>query len=196
MQASTNSILLLSFSSTHPSSTRKRKMVIKMQFSGFLPIYLLPVYIQRCDGVKPACQQCMRAKKADGCEYDDGKGKTRTQILRETIIKLEHRIRELEDPEYVSTSITLYDPNLHSRSNSSSSSLGSPESSYLSASHSPFPSGSWWQPIDVKRAHCHNIDSSPPPGSWSQIQVGLSRQTSSSYLISHEGPTLTFIDTL
>jgi len=92
----------------------------------------------RCDGLKPACQQCTKAKKADGCEYDDGKGKTRTQILRETIVKLEHRIRELEDPEYVSTSVTLYDPNLHSRSNSSSSSLGSPESSYLSVSHSPF----------------------------------------------------------
>jgi hypothetical protein len=118
----------------------------------------------RCDGVKPACQQCTRAKKADGCEYDDGKGKTRTQILRETIVKLEHRIRELEDPEYVSTSVTLYDPNLHSRSNSSSSSLGSPESSHLSAAHSPFPS-----------------DSSPPPGSWSQIQ-GLPSPSSTPFI--------------
>ncbi|PPQ68192.1 hypothetical protein CVT25_015024 [Psilocybe cyanescens] len=109
----------------------------------------------RCDGQKPACQQCTRAKKSDGCEYDDGKGKTRTQILRETIVKLEHRIRELEDPEYVSPSVTLFDPHFHSRSNSSSSSFGSPESSYLSTSHSPFPS-----------------DSSPasPPGSWAQLQ--------------------------
>ncbi|KAF9478626.1 hypothetical protein BDN70DRAFT_808426 [Pholiota conissans] len=109
---------------------------------------------QRCDGQKPSCQQCTRAKKADGCEYDDGKGKTRTQILRETIVKLEHRIKELEDPEYISPAITLFDPNFHSRSNSSSSeSFGSPESSYLSTSHSPFPS-----------------DSSPasPPGSWAQ----------------------------
>lgn len=127
--------------------------------------------------MKPACQQCTKAKKADGCEYDDGKGKTRTQILRETIVKLEHRIRELEDPEYVSTSVTLYDPNLHSRSNSSSSSLGSPESSYISVSHSPFPSGSWPQFIDFNRAHCH-IDSSPPPRPWSQTQVGLSHQIS------------------
>ncbi|KJA19959.1 hypothetical protein HYPSUDRAFT_143028 [Hypholoma sublateritium FD-334 SS-4] len=109
----------------------------------------------RCDGQKPSCQQCTRAKKADGCEYDDGKGKTRTQILRETIVRLEQRVRELEDPEYVSPAVTLFDPNFHSRSNSSSSeSFGSPESSYLSASHSPFPS-----------------DSSPasPPGSWAQL---------------------------
>ncbi|KIM40057.1 hypothetical protein M413DRAFT_73484 [Hebeloma cylindrosporum] len=95
----------------------------------------------RCDGTKPSCQQCTRAKKADGCEYDDGKGKTRTQILRETIVKLEQRVKELEDPEYISPSVTLFDPHFHSRSNSSSSSFGSPESSYLSTSHSPFPSG-------------------------------------------------------
>jgi hypothetical protein len=97
------------------------------------------ICLQRCDGQKPSCQQCTRAKKADGCEYDDGKGKTRTQILRETIAKLEHRVRELEDPEYVSSAVTLSTPHFHSRSNSSSSSFGSPESSYLSASLSPFP---------------------------------------------------------
>ncbi|KAH9007444.1 hypothetical protein EDB84DRAFT_1603425 [Lactarius hengduanensis] len=36
---------------------------------------------QRCDGAKPSCQQCVRAKKQDLCEYDHGKGKTRTQLL-------------------------------------------------------------------------------------------------------------------
>ncbi|KAK0475557.1 hypothetical protein IW261DRAFT_1567958 [Armillaria novae-zelandiae] len=95
----------------------------------------------RCDGTKPACQQCVRAKKADCCEYDDGKGKTRTQILKETIARLEHRIRELEDPEYVSPAITLHDPHAYHHSESSSSSLGSPGSTSFSASHSPFPSG-------------------------------------------------------
>ncbi|KAK0505291.1 hypothetical protein EDD18DRAFT_1399387 [Armillaria luteobubalina] len=94
----------------------------------------------RCDGTKPACQQCVRAKKADCCEYDDGKGKTRTQILKETIARLEHRIRELEDPEYVSPAITLHDPHAYHHSESSSSSLGSPGSTSFSASHSPFPS--------------------------------------------------------
>ncbi|KAG7439610.1 uncharacterized protein BT62DRAFT_1081491 [Guyanagaster necrorhizus] len=94
----------------------------------------------RCDGMKPACQQCVRAKKADCCEYDDGKGKTRTQILKETIARLEQRIRELEDPEYVSPAITLHDPHAYHHSESSSSSLGSPGSTSFSASHSPFPS--------------------------------------------------------
>ncbi|KAH9991810.1 hypothetical protein BJV77DRAFT_484252 [Russula vinacea] len=29
----------------------------------------------RCDGTKPSCQQCVRAKKQDLCEYDDGKAR-------------------------------------------------------------------------------------------------------------------------
>ncbi|KAJ3722647.1 hypothetical protein C8R42DRAFT_579974, partial [Lentinula raphanica] len=61
---------------------------------------------QRCDGNRPACQQCTHAKKPEGCEYDDGKGKTRTQILCETIQRLEQRVRELEDPEYISPAVT------------------------------------------------------------------------------------------
>ncbi|XP_006461060.1 hypothetical protein AGABI2DRAFT_192596 [Agaricus bisporus var. bisporus H97] len=96
----------------------------------------------KCDGVKPACQQCVRAKKPDACEYDDGKGKTRTQLMRETILRLERRVRELEDPEYVSPAVTLYDPHGHSRSGSSASSVDSPDGSFLSVPHSPFPSGS------------------------------------------------------
>jgi hypothetical protein len=97
---------------------------------------------QRCDGAKPACQQCTRAKKPDACEYDDGKGKTRTQILRESITRLEQRIRELEDPEYTSPSVTLFDPHAdHRRSYSSSSSVADSQGSGLSLTSSPFPSG-------------------------------------------------------
>ncbi|KAG1725281.1 uncharacterized protein EDB91DRAFT_96957 [Suillus paluster] len=97
----------------------------------------------RCDGSKPACQQCVRAKQPDGCQYDDGKGKTRTQLLREHIERLEQRIRELEDPEYTSPSVTLHDPHHHRRSESSSSSLtGSPASTGFSISQSSFPSAS------------------------------------------------------
>ncbi|KAF8840868.1 hypothetical protein BDN67DRAFT_996514 [Paxillus ammoniavirescens] len=93
----------------------------------------------RCDGVKPACQQCSRAKKPEGCQYDDGKGKTRTQLLRENVERLEQRIRELEDPDYTSPSVMLHDPHFHRRSESSSSSIaGSPGSTGFS-SHSPFP---------------------------------------------------------
>ncbi|KAG6813286.1 hypothetical protein H0H92_012441 [Tricholoma furcatifolium] len=112
----------------------------------------------RCDGTKPACQQCVRAKKSDGCEYDDGKGKTRTQLLREHITRLEQRIRELEDPEYVSPAVVLYDPHDNSLSGSSSSSFSSPGDTTLYSSHSPlsFPSS----------------DSSPtsPNASWTSLQ--------------------------
>ncbi|KAF8143328.1 hypothetical protein K438DRAFT_1911086 [Mycena galopus ATCC 62051] len=97
----------------------------------------------RCDGSKPACQQCTRAKKGDTCEYDDGKGKTRTQLLRETIVRLEHRVRELEDPDYISPAVTLYDPHLRGFSESPpSSSYDSTGDASFSAGHSPFPSES------------------------------------------------------
>ncbi|KAF7315953.1 Fungal-trans domain-containing protein [Mycena indigotica] len=112
----------------------------------------------RCDGAKPACQQCARAKKGEACEYDDGKGKTRTQILRETIVRLEQRVRELEDPDYVSPAVTLFDPHTFDPQALRSLSESPPSSSYdsadasFSAGHSPFPSDS---------AHS-------PEGSWSQ----------------------------
>ncbi|OSD04103.1 hypothetical protein PYCCODRAFT_1466534 [Trametes coccinea BRFM310] len=96
----------------------------------------------RCDGVKPACAQCVRAKKADACEYDDGKGKTRTQIMREHIARLEARVRELENPEQSAPSMTLFDPHALSpyySESSSSSSYDSPGKLSYSASASPTP---------------------------------------------------------
>ncbi|KAI0364440.1 hypothetical protein BV20DRAFT_1107388 [Pilatotrama ljubarskyi] len=96
----------------------------------------------RCDGMKPACVQCVRAKKADACEYDDGKGKTRTQIMREHIARLEMRVRELENPEQSAPSMTLFDPHALSpyySESSSSSSYDSPGKLSYSASASPTP---------------------------------------------------------
>ncbi|KAI8992943.1 hypothetical protein BD414DRAFT_290709 [Trametes punicea] len=96
----------------------------------------------RCDGVKPACAQCVRAKKGDACEYDDGKGKTRTQIMREHIARLEARVRELENPEQSAPSMTLFDPHALSpyySESSSSSSYDSPGKFSYSASASPTP---------------------------------------------------------
>ncbi|CAK5265903.1 unnamed protein product [Mycena citricolor] len=112
----------------------------------------------RCDGAKPACQQCSRAKKGDACEYDDGKSKTRTQILRETIVRLEHRVRELEDPEYLSPAVALFDPHIRGFSESPpSSSYDSAEASF---SHSPFPSDSAHSP---EGSWCNNAVSPSPP---------------------------------
>lgn len=143
----------------------------------------------KCDGVKPACQQCTRARKPDECEYDDGKGKTRTQIMRETIARLECRIRELEDPEYVSPGVTLYDPHGHSRSGSSASSTGSPDSSFLSVSHSPFPSGS---PTSPAVAWIQNVPS-PSPTPFLSETLYYEEPQSSHLPISVEFSTL-FLD--
>jgi hypothetical protein len=52
----------------------------------------------------------MRAHKPDGCQYDDGRGKTRTQALRERIQRLEEEIAQLRDPEYAAPAIVLTDP--------------------------------------------------------------------------------------
>jgi hypothetical protein len=135
----------------------------------------LTSYPQRCDGTKPSCQQCVRAKKGDACEYDDGKGKTRTQLLRENIVRLEQRIRELEDPEYISPAVTLYDPHAHSRSGSSSSSFSSPGDTSFSASHSPFPSGAssvFSSGNDLPTALCADSPTSPN-ASWCHLQVSI-----------------------
>ena len=53
-------------------------------------------YAQRCDGVKPACFQCVRADRGSECEYDDGTTKTATQLLYEKLHRLEKRYRELQ----------------------------------------------------------------------------------------------------
>ena len=97
---------------------------------------------QKCDGTKPACQQCVKAKKSEGCEYDDGKGKTRTQLMREHIARLESRIKELESSDKASPPVTLFDPHAVSpylSESSSSSSHDSPGAFTLSTSASPVP---------------------------------------------------------
>ncbi|KAJ3491225.1 hypothetical protein NLI96_g869 [Meripilus lineatus] len=131
----------------------------------------------RCDGAKPACQQCVRAKKADGCEYDDGKGKTRTQLMRERIAMLEARIKELESPEVTSPPITLFDPHAPSpyfSESSSSSSHGSPAALSLSASASPipFPAGKFEDPGVLSMSpngFTSDVDTTQWDSQWSSL---------------------------
>ncbi|KIP11315.1 hypothetical protein PHLGIDRAFT_124964 [Phlebiopsis gigantea 11061_1 CR5-6] len=64
----------------------------------------------RCDGVKPACGQCVSKRREEDCEYtSDTQGLTRTQLLEENISLLEARIRELENPSEAS-SVKLHTP--------------------------------------------------------------------------------------
>jgi hypothetical protein len=71
---------------------------------------------QKCDGSKPICGQCIRARRPDDCEYTDGQGRSRTQILEENISRLEARIHELEHPDESLQSVTLHDPYSSQRS--------------------------------------------------------------------------------
>ncbi|TRM59828.1 hypothetical protein BD626DRAFT_461896 [Schizophyllum amplum] len=51
---------------------------------------------QKCDGTRPVCRQCIKMNRADECEFDDKKQKSRTQKLREKLAMLEKKVRELE----------------------------------------------------------------------------------------------------
>jgi len=51
----------------------------------------------RCDGVRPSCSQCVKADRAESCDFDDRHRKSRTQILQEKLLSLEQKLRNLED---------------------------------------------------------------------------------------------------
>ncbi|KAJ3768445.1 hypothetical protein FB446DRAFT_276856 [Lentinula raphanica] len=53
----------------------------------------------KCDGQKPVCSPCIKMKRADECEYEDRRQKSRTQKLKEKLAMLEDRIKELEGTE-------------------------------------------------------------------------------------------------
>ncbi|KAI0319005.1 hypothetical protein OF83DRAFT_1055743 [Amylostereum chailletii] len=132
----------------------------------------------RCDGTKPACQNCLKAKKGSVCEYDDGKGKTRTQILRENIARLEARVKELEGPDRAASSVTLFDP--HAFDESSSSSAGSPPSLPFLPSASPYPfSASPTPSIATPPLPWLASVSEPPAVASSRTQSFLHQETSS-----------------
>ncbi|KAI0800333.1 hypothetical protein C8Q74DRAFT_406268 [Fomes fomentarius] len=61
----------------------------------------------RCDGVRPACDQCVRARKTDDCEYFDGPGPTVNQQLESRVAHLQGRIAEITAGE---APLTLHDP--------------------------------------------------------------------------------------
>jgi len=52
--------------------------------------------LQKCDGLRPICTPCGRARRADDCEYVPSQGTSTVQILEEDIRLLEARIQELQ----------------------------------------------------------------------------------------------------
>lgn len=49
----------------------------------------------KCDAGKPVCQQCIKGNRQGECEYDDGKTKSRTQMLQDKVNKLQDRVKEV-----------------------------------------------------------------------------------------------------
>ncbi|KAJ3740490.1 hypothetical protein DFH05DRAFT_1529088 [Lentinula detonsa] len=75
----------------------------------------------KCDGQKPVCSSCIKMKRADECEYEDRRQKSRTQKLKEKLAMLEDRIKELEGTEQITSG------------DASSSNSGSPDTFDLGA---------------------------------------------------------------
>ena len=96
-------------------------------------------WLQKCDGGWPACGRCVRAAHGEDCEYLDEQGQTRTQILEQSIARLETRIRELERPDAASSAVALHEPHLYGQPFGSSLSSQSPGSSHRSSSRPSLP---------------------------------------------------------
>ena len=56
---------------------------------------------QKCDGIRPICGQCTRTNRPDDCEYTNGQGRSKVEILEENIARIDARIFELEHPDVV-----------------------------------------------------------------------------------------------
>ena len=91
----------------------------------------------KCDGARPVCGPCTRSVFTDDCEYADAHGRSRTQMLEETIVRLEERIEELENPDNTAAAVLLRDPLIAFR-RPSPLSHGSPASGRSSPSFSMF----------------------------------------------------------
>ncbi|KAK0493296.1 hypothetical protein EDD18DRAFT_1108087 [Armillaria luteobubalina] len=64
----------------------------------------------RCDGARPICGQCSRGNRSDDCQYKDGQGRTKMEVLEENISRVEARIRELENPQAQGPPVLLNNP--------------------------------------------------------------------------------------
>ncbi|KAH8993400.1 hypothetical protein EDB92DRAFT_399742 [Lactarius akahatsu] len=128
----------------------------------------------KCDGVRPVCGPCSRANRPDDCEYTDGQGRTRTQMLEDTIAQLEARIEELENPSSNPGSVMLHDP----------------RSAFFQTKQSPLLGPS--QPsTSVLLSRAELSPSSPSSSPPRRGATGLTTQssTSTAWLLSEEPPT-------
>ncbi|PBK70072.1 hypothetical protein ARMSODRAFT_123581 [Armillaria solidipes] len=91
----------------------------------------------RCDGVRPVCGPCARARRPDDCQYTDNQGRSRMEILEENISRVQARIQELEGPESSGSSVLLHSPYTQTSTNTTRPSRVSTPSPFA-------PRQNWW----------------------------------------------------
>ncbi|KAK0186050.1 hypothetical protein F5146DRAFT_166538 [Armillaria mellea] len=91
----------------------------------------------RCDGERPVCGPCARARRPDDCQYTDNQGRSRMEILEESISRVQARIQELENPESSESSVPLHSPYTQGSANTSRPSRVSTPSPFT-------PRQKWW----------------------------------------------------
>ncbi|KAJ3923204.1 hypothetical protein F5877DRAFT_74520 [Lentinula edodes] len=114
----------------------------------------------KCDGQKPVCTPCIKMKRADECEYEDRRQKSRTQKLKEKLAMLEDRIKELEGTEQTTSG------------DASSSHSGSPDTFDLSGTNT-------LDDVDQNQISLNNA--------WPATSAEPSSNSSSSSLLSASG---------
>ncbi|KAG7453179.1 uncharacterized protein BT62DRAFT_50144 [Guyanagaster necrorhizus] len=99
----------------------------------------------RCDGVRPVCGPCTRARRPDDCQYTDNQGRSRMEILEENISRVQARIQELEHPTSSEASITLHSPYTQAAMNTTGPSRVSTPSPFGPRGPQPnAPRQNWW----------------------------------------------------
>ncbi|KAJ6494730.1 hypothetical protein C8R47DRAFT_1213414 [Mycena vitilis] len=112
---------------------------------------------QRCDGQRPVCGPCVRADRTDDCEYVD-QGRSRVEILKEDISRIESRIYELEHPAQApGGSVFLYHPYRQQQRRSQMPSFVQVLESPTRESPGPPAPDSWWNAPEPPSDMIHNL---------------------------------------
>ncbi|KAK0455253.1 uncharacterized protein EV420DRAFT_590404 [Desarmillaria tabescens] len=99
----------------------------------------------RCDGVRPVCGPCTRARRPDDCQYTDNQGRSRMEILEENIGRVQARIQELENPETAGTSVLLHSPYTQgAASTTGPTRVSTPSPSSRRGHHPDASRQNWW----------------------------------------------------
>ncbi|KAJ7631636.1 hypothetical protein DFH06DRAFT_698725 [Mycena polygramma] len=107
----------------------------------------------RCDGQRPVCGPCVRADRTEDCEYVD-QGRSRVEILKEDISRIESRIYELEHPaQAAGGAVFLYHPYKQPQRRSHMPSLAQVLECPSRGTPSPSSPEAWWNspepPADI-----------------------------------------------